>query len=196
MKTQRSISKRQSFEGSLLGLVFVLLLVVMQACSDPISPNEATLDTEAATVNTLAASDANTTGAEKSQDAGDDDDDHSDQDDPNATPIGSDDDDGGDDDGTLDGDYPDPNRPGNVIICHVSADGAPQSLSILPSQVAAFAANSNNYDGPCTEENKGDGSATDQGGNDQDDPNATPVGNNDDDDDGSDLNNGRGPSGS
>ncbi len=260
MKTPPIHSIKRSFVGVLPGFFFVMMLVIAQACSDPVSTNEAALDTEAASQTAPAAgAQAGQTGAktppdgnhpdpnrpgnviichipsddpdnpvslsilpsdiaahsthendydgpcaedDTQQDDGTDDQGDQgadDQDDPNAQPINSDDDDGGDDDGTLDGDYPDPNRPGNVIICHVPPDDPdhPVSLSILPSDVGAHGTHADDYDGLCKNDAaEGDGTG-DQGDDDQDDANAAPVGGGDDDggDDDGTSNDGRGSSG-
>ena len=259
MKTHRILPKDQLFTRLLPGFFFAMMLVIGQACSDPISTNETAFEAEAASQTTLAGGTqaGQTDAATHSPPDGDypdpnrpgnviichvpsDDPDHpvslsilpadvanytdnpnnydgpctdngteegdgtndegeDDQDDPNAQPIEDGDDNGGDDDGTLDGDYPDPNRPGNVIICHVPSDDPdhPVSLSILPADVANYTDNPNNYDGPCTDNGTEEGDGTgDEGENDQDDPNAAPVGG---DDGGSNeagnLNDGRGSAG-
>ena len=168
MKTHRILPKDQLFTRLLPGFFFAMMLVIGQACSDPVSTNETALEAEAASQTTLAG------GTQAGQaDAGT----HS----------------------PPDGDYPDPNRPGNVIICHVPSDDPehPVSLSILPADVANYTDNPNNYDGPCTDNGTEEGDGTgDEGENDQDDPNAAPVG---DGDGGSNeagnLNDGRGSSG-
>ncbi len=133
---------------------------------------------------------------DQDDDVGSGDEGNDDQDDPNAPPIGNDDE--GDDDGSLDGDYADTGRPGQVIICHVPSNEteAPRSLSVLPSAVASHVSHPNDYDGPCREDNsEGEGSG-DQGSDDQDDANAAPVsGGNEEGNEAGTTNNGRDESG-
>jgi hypothetical protein len=193
MKTHAVIWKKQSFNNVLRGLFWVMLLGAMAACSDPVS-----IDDEALAAETTAALNR-AEGGDKAAGATDPASDEGDQDDPNAPVLGGEGDEGHDDDGSLDGDYADINRPGQVVICHVPAGGAdaPRSLSLLPDAVADHTAHPDDYDGPCSEEDKEDGANTgDQGSDDHDDPNAQPVGgDNDDGGDTSNLNDGRGSAG-
>lgn len=188
MKTHDVVWKRQPFRNVLRGLFVVMLLGALQACSDPVSIDDGATAAEAETALNRAE------GGDKTADANSD---GGDQDDPNAPDLG-----GGNDDGSHDGppngDYADPNRPGQIVICHVpSGDAAPVSLSLRPDAVAEHIAHPDDYDGPCTEENKEDGGGTgDQGSDDQDDPNAPPVGGDDDDNTNTgNLNDGRGSAG-
>ena len=72
-------------------------------------------------------------------------------------PDGSQEGDDDDDDGGLEGNYPDPDHPGKVLICHVPP-GNPanaRTLSVSPNAVAGHATHPGDYDGPCVDGGSG-----------------------------------------